>query len=150
MPAHDNPTTPKPHDPLRRVVGVNDKVHELPTAERGMIWGVGAGKRPVLVEWQDDNTPGRRWVLATDDVTIGRDAPSDLVIHTEQVSRRHLRIYREGNRYFVADLGSKNGTWVNGGRVGAGTRIRDGDEINVALVVKLIFIGEDAEPTGAS
>jgi hypothetical protein len=131
---------------LPQTVETNNKVQELPEAERQMIWGAGEGNRPVLVEWQEDNSPGRRWVLETDDVTIGRDAPSDLVILMDQISRRHLRVYRDGGHYFVADLGSKNGTWVNGERVEGGLRVKDGDEINVALVVKLIFLGEDAEP----
>ncbi len=133
-------------DDLSQAVETNEKIHELPEAQRKMIWGAGEGNRPVLVEWQEDNTPGRRWILETDDVTIGRDDPSDLVIHMDQISRRHLRIHRSEEYYFVADLDSKNGTWVNGERVTADIRVKDGDEINVALVVKLIFLGEDAEP----
>jgi hypothetical protein len=137
------------HDQLPQSIKTNDKVNELPEAERRIVWGLGEGNRPVLMEWQEDNTPGRRWVLETDDVTVGRDTPSDLIMTLDQISRRHLRVYRDGKHYFVADLGSRNGTWVNGERVVGAVRVKDGDEINVALVVKLIFLGEDAAPHDA-
>lgn len=144
-PPDDDNTPAKPGE-VPQAVETNEKIQELPEAQRKMVWGVREVDRPILVEWQEDNTPGRRWILETDDVTIGRDEPSDLVIRMDQISRRHLRIYRNGDHYFVADLDSKNETWVNGERVTNDARVKDGDEINVALVVKLIFLGEDAQP----
>jgi pSer/pThr/pTyr-binding forkhead associated (FHA) protein len=148
-PYDDDSTLANP-DSLTQEIETTDNVFEIPEHQRKVLWGRGDGNRPVLVEWQEDNTPGRRWVLETDDVTVGRDEPSDLVIHMDEISRSHLRIFREGDHYFAADLGSKNGTWVNGERIKGNLRIKDGDEINVALVVKLIFLGEDSARHTAS
>jgi pSer/pThr/pTyr-binding forkhead associated (FHA) protein len=44
---------------------------------------------------------------------IGRDPRSDVVIKSETVSKRHLKIFPKGDRFFIVDLGSTNGTYVN-------------------------------------
>jgi hypothetical protein len=61
-----------------------------------------------------------------------------------QVSRYHAKIVRENGRYVLHDLDSKNGTHLNGVQVKGSSPIRDGDEIQIALCVKLLFIGTDA------
>jgi HD-GYP domain-containing protein (c-di-GMP phosphodiesterase class II) len=75
-----------------------------------------------------------------DEVVIGRD-PQDslasdkfLCIPEHTVSRRHARIRRRGDTYFVEDLDSFNGTFVLGNRIRPGTwhPLRDGDELSVA------------------
>jgi pSer/pThr/pTyr-binding forkhead associated (FHA) protein len=59
--------------------------------------------------------------------------PSDLVA---DLSRRHARIFVEGNEAYLADLGSRNGTTVNGAPVRqASVRLRDGDEVGLARVL---------------
>jgi hypothetical protein len=65
----------------------------------------------------------RRLHLKPDGVTIGQAEENDLVItqdfaRWETVSRRHARIYVQGNRWIVEDLHSMNGTYVNGRRTG--------------------------------
>jgi pSer/pThr/pTyr-binding forkhead associated (FHA) protein len=52
-----------------------------------------------------------------DEFTVGRSSESDLVLAQEEVSRKHARFVRNGDRYEVHDLGSVNGTLVNGSRV---------------------------------
>jgi pSer/pThr/pTyr-binding forkhead associated (FHA) protein len=61
-----------------------------------------------------------------------------------QVSRYHAKIVKEADRYVLYDLDSKNGTHLNGVQVKGSVPIRDGDEIQIALCVKLLFIGTDA------
>ncbi len=51
--------------------------------------------------------------LKKDMVTIGRHRTNDVVLHDEAVSRFHAEIERRGNEYFVRDLDSKNGVFVN-------------------------------------
>ncbi len=51
-------------------------------------------------------------------VTLGRGDDNDVVLDDPQVSRHHARIRREGDAYFVEDLASANGTYINGKRVG--------------------------------
>ena len=62
-------------------------------------------------------------------VVIGRHVDSDFVIDDRTVSRRHAAIHREGYTWIVEDLGSKNGTRVNGMTVRLPTAIEPGDEL---------------------
>jgi hypothetical protein len=73
---------------------------------------------------------GRRVEIGEEPVTIGRLPECDVVLSDPNVSRRHAEVRRRGNDFVIVDLGSTNGTRVNG----AGTRERplaDGDEITV-------------------
>jgi hypothetical protein len=73
---------------------------------------------------------GRRVVIGEEPVSIGRLPECDVVLSDANVSRRHAEVRRRGNEFVVVDLGSTNGTRVNG----AGTkerRLTDGDEITV-------------------
>ena len=62
-------------------------------------------------------------------VLIGRQAGATLKIGNASVSRRHAMIERDGDRFIIADLGSRNGTFVNGQRVTGDTLLREGDVI---------------------
>jgi pSer/pThr/pTyr-binding forkhead associated (FHA) protein len=68
-------------------------------------------------------------VSPTAPVLIGRHADSDFVIDDRTVSRRHASIHREGYLWILEDLGSKNGTRVNGERVRGRRMVVPGDEI---------------------
>lgn len=72
--------------------------------------------------------------LTGDTLTIGRAIACDIVITSKRVSREHARIRREGWRWMLEDLGSTNGTILNGERITAPTEIRDGDMIGVGDV----------------
>ena len=87
---------------------------------------------------------GQRWRLDAPELIIGRSPECDIILPDRQVSRRHARIFRQGDHYFVEDLGSKNGTWVNGQPVREPVRLEDGDEIQIALRFKLAFVGTGA------
>ncbi len=74
-----------------------------------------------------------------DRVVIGRGKGADVVIAEPTMSRAHAAVGCEGPSFFVQDLGSTNGTLVNGGRFER-TALRDGDEIQLGklrLRVKL-------------
>jgi len=98
---------------------------------------------PILVV-QEGQLAGRRWPLDKGSVTIGRGEECDIVLPDRQVSRSHVRILREADGFYVQDLGSKNGTYVNGMPVKDRAKLQDGDEIQVALSVRLLFVGADA------
>src|SRR5205807_9567161 len=72
-------------------------------------------------------------------LTLGRTEPADLVINDQSLSRVHASINRDGDRVWIIDEGSTNGSLVNGAAVPAsGTPLRDGDEIylgNTTIVV---------------
>jgi len=88
---------------------------------------------------------GQRWMLDQDRVLIGRGTDCDIVVPDRQVSRQHARIERDDGGYLLRDLGSKNRTYVNGQELGSTPyRLRDGDEIQIALCTKMGFVGADA------
>jgi predicted component of type VI protein secretion system len=99
--------------------------------------------RPVLVV-SEGELAGQRWTLANDEMLIGRGNDADIVLPERQVSRYHLKILHRDGRYLLEDLGSKNGTFLNGQQVQGTAPIQDGDEIQIALRVRLLFVGTDA------
>jgi hypothetical protein len=78
---------------------------------------------------------GRNVTLGDDPVVIGRLPECDIAVTDPNVSRKHAEIRRHGNDYVVVDLGSTNGTKVNGSWVSGERRLRDGDEISVGASV---------------
>jgi len=87
---------------------------------------------------------GTRWPLRRDPVTLGRAADCDIVLLERQISRYHARIECDADGYVLRDLGSKNGTFVNGERVrGQLYRLHDGDELSLATTVQIGFIAGD-------
>ncbi|MEV6694121.1 FHA domain-containing protein [Micromonospora sp. NPDC051196] len=62
-------------------------------------------------------------------MVIGRDAAADIVVHDPHLSRRHAEIRLTGEGVSLLDLGSTNGTWVNGLRSSGVVRLTDGDMI---------------------
>ena len=67
-------------------------------------------------------TPGAAFTLEGDQITIGRDSVNEIVINDAEISRRHARLTFQGGKYVLEDLGSTNGTFVNGQRL-AGPRV---------------------------
>ncbi len=98
---------------------------------------------PILVV-QEGQLAGKRWPLNKKEFVVGRGEDCDIVLPDRQVSRRHLRVLHDEGGYSVEDLGSKNGTYVNGAPVRASMQLQDGDEIQVALSVRLLFVGAEA------
>jgi ABC transport system ATP-binding/permease protein len=77
--------------------------------------------------------------LPQGELLIGRIEPAGLVIGDSEVSRRHARLmYREG-KYFLEDLGSANGTILNGQLISGECPLANGDEILIGSKVALVF-----------
>jgi len=77
--------------------------------------------------------------LPIDGLEIGRDAEATLHIESERVSRRHARIHGEGGRHLLSDLGSTNGTFLNGHRVHDPVILKHGDEIDLAGEISFVY-----------
>lgn len=90
---------------------------------------------------------GRETKLGQELLTIGRLESSGLVIEDRLASRRHAEIERKHGQYILRDCGSRNGTFVNGQRISDLHILRDGDEIQIGLEFKALYI--DPEATGA-
>jgi DNA-binding winged helix-turn-helix (wHTH) protein len=103
-----------------------------------------AADKPVLIIHEGEQA-GQRWTIREDELVIGRGGECDLVLPERQVSREHIRIFRDRDVYYLEDLDSKNGTWVNGRQIKAtSVPLKDGDEIQIALAVKITFVGSEA------
>jgi len=89
--------------------------------------------------------PGQTFTLTKDVMSVGRDPSNDIVINHPQVSRQHARLIRQGGVVVLEDLGSTNGTFVNGVRLTAPHTLTNGDVIGLGEAVRLTFHG----PAGA-
>lgn len=100
-------------------------------------------EKPVLVA-REGQLAGQRWTIDSEQFLIGRGSDCDIVLPERQVSRHHVKIMQENGRYILHDLGSRNGTHLNGTVFEGQIQLQDGDEISIALAVKLVFVGTDA------
>jgi diguanylate cyclase (GGDEF)-like protein len=87
---------------------------------------------------------GRRVQLGTAPFQIGRSARNDLALDQESISRHHARITFDGTEYWVQDLGSTNGTYVNDEPVRE-QRLADGDQIRIGRSILKFMTGENVE-----
>lgn len=103
-----------------------------------------AKERPVLIIHDSSNNSTQNVTVDKDELTLGRGEECDVVLAERQVSRQHLRVYKEGARYYAEDLDSKNGTWVNGQQLKGVRELSDGDEVQLALAVRIKFVGSES------
>lgn len=74
---------------------------------------------------------GKHFTLAADSTVVGRNPDCPICLGSQAVSRNHARIYRQGDRFFVEDLQSSNGTYVNGSKLTAATPLTERDTLQV-------------------
>ncbi|HEX4515085.1 MAG TPA: GGDEF domain-containing protein [Polyangiaceae bacterium] len=89
---------------------------------------------------------GRTYVLDADTI-IGRSRDATIHYDDKGMSRRHARVLKQDNRFFVEDLGSRNGTFVSGERVIGRTELVDGARIvlSAGLVLRFNMLDEVEE-----
>ncbi len=83
--------------------------------------------------------PGMVFELTKEITTLGRDVANDIVLGDPEVSRQHSRITRTPGGYVLEDMGSTNGTFVNGERLTAPRVLREGDLMGLSEKVTLTF-----------
>lgn len=98
---------------------------------------------PMLLRLEGPTTLERVWVDRPD-IIIGRADECDVVIDDRQVSRRHARIHQDGQQYLLEDLGSKNGTFVNGQELVGPHVLQNEDEVQIALCCRLAWVAPGA------
>ena len=82
---------------------------------------------------------GKVYSLITSEISIGREAGSDVFINDEEISRRHARLTSQYGDYVLEDLGSTNGTFVNTQRITGQRILKSGDTILLGENVSLTF-----------
>ena len=98
--------------------------------------------KPVLIG-QSGLLNGLCWPLEGT-LLIGRDQECNVVISDRQVSRFHARITLNPEGVMLEDLGSKNGTSLNGITINEPVFLQDGDLVQVALVQQFVFLSSDS------
>jgi len=96
---------------------------------------------------QGGQLKGSEYVLSKASTSIGRAPDSDIVVDDRLASRRHARVEREHGQSVITDCGSRNGTFLNGQRISEPHVLRDGDEVQIGLDFKALYV--DPEATGA-
>lgn len=117
------PGTPAPHSPT-------------PGAGTGIKY---AAKLVVIAQ---DGSPGREYVLESDQVDVGRQEGTIVLPNDPYVSPRHARVYQRDGRFFLRDLGAINGVYV---RLRKPETLRNADLLLIGLEVLRFEIVSDAE-----
>ncbi|MCC7452446.1 MAG: FHA domain-containing protein [Anaerolineae bacterium] len=102
--------------------------------------------------------PNQIYELNKDVISLGRDITNDIVINDPEVSRHHCRLTRGGGGYTMEDLGSTNGTFINGQRLTGARPLVGGDMVGLGETVTLGYEstipapepGQQATMAGAS
>ncbi|HEU0291714.1 MAG TPA: FHA domain-containing protein [Anaerolineales bacterium] len=97
---------------------------------------------PLLIA-QEGPLKGQRWQL-NQTIVLGRESTCDVVISDRQISRFHARLTPTQEGVILEDLGSKNGTHLNGALISAPVVLQDGDLVAVAMAQQFMFIVSDA------
>lgn len=90
----------------------------------------------------DESADVRPFTLAHFPLIVGRGKEVDWRLEDRWVSRLHCRFEAEGDELFVADLGSKHGTYLNGVRV-TRAKVSPGDRVSIGLCSYLVEVGDN-------
>jgi hypothetical protein len=79
-------------------------------------------------------------------MSIGRDSTNEIVINDAEISRRHARLTFQGGKYVLEDLGSTNGTFVNGQRLAGPRVLKAGEVVSFGEQIVLVFEASNFDP----
>lgn len=98
----------------------------------------------VVTTPAESGSSASKWILEPRAMVVGRHPGCDIYLPDRQISREHARLTRGPHGFAIEDLGSKNGTFVNGDPVTGPRILHDGDLIQVGLAYRLAFVGAEA------
>jgi hypothetical protein len=91
-----------------------------------------SGVPEFVVEDSEILAPETRFEIANGETSVGRSSGSNIVLKSDDyASGRHAQLTRHGGLLYVEDLGSTNGTFVNGQKTVGATPLRNGDTVRV-------------------
>jgi len=91
-------------------------------------------------------TPGKIFELNQNEMTIGRDVLNAIAINDPEISRRHALLALQPGGYMIEDLGSTNGTFVNGQRLMGPHLLRPGELVLLGETVSLVYEALEFDP----
>ena len=92
------------------------------------------------------SSPRQEFELVKSEIIIGRDDSADVTIPASAVSRRHANLMLEGGNYMLEDLGSSNGTFLNGEKLTERRPLKSGDKIRLGQIINLVYHAPATEP----
>jgi pSer/pThr/pTyr-binding forkhead associated (FHA) protein len=145
-PATGEPSTPNDETATTVTIGApakadSDERASLNPADAAAVDALPSGSALLVV--QRGPGAGSRYLLDTDLSTVGRHPESDIFLDDITVSRRHVEFRRDDGTFRVHDVGSLNGTYLNGDRVDD-AELQNGDEVRIGKF-RLIFFASDAK-----
>ena len=90
--------------------------------------------------------PGATYPLDVSQTSIGRDGSNTISINDAEVSRHHARMTLQGGKIVLEDLGSTNGTSVNGNRISGPHVLRPGEMVSFGDDIVFVFEAENFDP----
>ncbi|WP_215491628.1 FHA domain-containing protein [Fenollaria sporofastidiosus] len=100
-----------------------------------------ASKKGAYLKLIDDEAKDKIYPIR-ESLSVGRDRYSDIRLDYNFISKNHFIIEEDGGEYYLRDLGSKNGTYVNGTKIDDEVILEDGDVIEVNDI-KFVFVNRE-------
>lgn len=126
-------------EPLGEMEGHEEGIGHSSTAElhRGSFVGEIPSKHRAYIEIISPGDQNQIIELSEEDIQIGRSPKCEVQLQVNNVSRRHVRVVFRNEEYHIEDLGSTNGTYVNGIRVEKCV-LRNHDQVEIGGI-KILF-----------
>ncbi|MCB0196668.1 MAG: FHA domain-containing protein, partial [Anaerolineae bacterium] len=100
----------------------------------------------ALLIWKEEEIIKDQWILhddPTSEITIGRSTDCTISIPVRWISRTHAILRRKQGQFYLEDAGSKNGVFVNSQRIVNPYPLNDGDIIQLAPGLELIYVDSE-------
>lgn len=118
----------------------DEHLPELTPEDLEAVTGLAPGTALLIIN--PGGSESERILINADVTTVGRHPDSDVFLDNITVSRNHARFVREGTAFYLEDLGSLNGTYVNRRILDSRVRLAEGDEIQIGRYRATISMGE--------
>jgi hypothetical protein len=100
------------------------------------------GARSFVLRFISGKYQGGEFPIAADkQIIVGRSSDLDMVLVEDMVSRKHARIAMQGDQIWIEDLGSTNGTFVNGEKIKR-ARLKEGDRVLIGTSILKVISGD--------
>src|SRR6476660_9048324 len=100
--------------------------------------------RSFVLRFISGKYQGGEFPVTTDkQILVGRSSDLDMVLVEDMVSRKHARVAMQQDQIWIEDLGSTNGTFVNGEKIKR-ARVKEGDRVLIGTSILELIAGEGA------
>lgn len=123
------------------------EAEETPGEERAVAVAPPGG---LTLRLETERGPRSTFQVTKSGATIGRGPESTIQLADLSVSRKHAKITYKQGAYWLSDLGSMGGTWIDGTKLAAPRRVATGQTIDIGLCRLTVVTANDAEKSGAA